>query len=87
MVIGRILIYNQAKIVLSKSDVGVSKTVSKFLSFLKLCSHIVTAESHFEIHPSKEGYELKVGDTCVDANDFKDEIMELYEVYFKMKGH
>ena len=54
---------------------------------LTICADIVTADSHFEISPTDEGCELKVGENCVDANDFKDEIMELYESFFKLKGH
>ena len=54
---------------------------------LSICAEVVAANSHFEIYPSNKGCELKVGDNCVDANDFKDEIMELYELFFKLKGH
>ena len=54
---------------------------------LNTCAEIVAANSHFAIHPTSEGCEIKVGENCVDANDFKDEIMELYALFFKLKGH
>lgn len=53
---------------------------------LKICGNVVTAQSHFKINPSAAGCQLKVGDLCFDARDFKNEIMEMYEVFFKTKG-
>ncbi len=52
---------------------------------LKICSNIATANSHFKIQPQKKGCQLKIGKTCIDAEDFKNEIVELYEHFFKIK--
>ena len=52
---------------------------------LKICSDIVTANAHFKIQPHKKGCQLKVGKVCIDAIHFKNEIMELYEHFFKIK--
>lgn len=54
---------------------------------LKICSDIVAANTHFKIQPQKKGCQLQVGETCIDTTDFKNEIMELYEEFFKVKGH
>lgn len=54
---------------------------------LKYCSEIVSANSHFTIQPQKKGCQIKIGEICIDATDFKNEIMELYEHFFKIKGN
>ena len=78
---------------IKKSPLKSSTTIKRFLKRLghddnlKICSQIVSADSHFSINTSKEGCQIKVGENCVDANDFKKEIMDLYEVFFKLKGH
>ena len=78
---------------IKKSPLKSSTTMKRFLKRLgnddnlKICSQIVSADEHFTINPSKEGCQIKVGTLCVDAHDFKREIMVLYEVFFKVKGH
>jgi len=78
---------------IKKSPLKSSTTIKRFLKRLnddknlKICKEVVSAQSHFEIKPSKEGCQLKVDDVCIDARDFKNEVMELYEVFFKSKGH
>jgi hypothetical protein len=78
---------------IKKSPLKSSTTIKRFLKRLghddnlKICSQIVCADSHFTIDPKKEGCQLKVGDKCIDAHNFKKEIMDLYEVFFKLKGH
>lgn len=78
---------------IKNSPLKASTTIKRFLKRLnsdqnlQVCSDIVTAKSHFKINPTKEGCQLKVADSCIDAKDFKNEIMETYQVYFKIKGH
>jgi hypothetical protein len=78
---------------IKRSPLMSSTTIKRFLKRLhqdknvQICSDIVRADSHFEINPSEKGCQLKVGDFCIDAAEFKNEILELYEVYFKIKGH
>lgn len=78
---------------IKKSPLSASTTIKRFMkrlgsdNNLKICGDIVSASSNFEVNPFVSGCQLKVGDICVDAKDFKNEIMELYEVYFKIKGH
>ncbi|MCB0731631.1 MAG: hypothetical protein KDC88_11415 [Ignavibacteriae bacterium] len=78
---------------IKKSPLKSSTTIKRFLKKLnsddnlKICSDVVAANTHFEINPAAKGCQLKVSDSCIDAKDFKNEIMEMYEVYFKIKGH
>ena len=78
---------------IKKSPLSASTTMKRFLkrlgndNNLKLCNDIVSANSNFVVDPSTSGCQLKVGDICLDAKDFKNEIMELYEIFFKLKGH
>ena len=78
---------------IKNSPLNSSTTIKRFLKRLngedniKICKDIVKADSHFEINPSESGCQLKVDDLCIDATDFKNEILELYEVYFKLRGH
>lgn len=77
---------------IKKSPLISSTTVKRLVKKLHhdknllICRDVVTAQSHFEVNPSEKGCELKVGDTCIEALDFKNEILELYEIYFKLKG-
>lgn len=77
---------------IKKSPLKSSTTIKRFLkrlgedNNLKVCNDIVVANSHFEVMPSESGCQLKVGDNCYDACGFKNEIMELYEVFFKLKN-
>lgn len=76
---------------IKKSPLKSSTTVKRFLKRLhddenlKICKNIVSAQSHFQINPSERGCQLKVEDTCFDAMDFKNEIIEMYELFFKLK--
>ena len=76
---------------IKKSPLVSSTTIKRLLKRLnndenlKICSNIVAAQSHFEVHPAEKGCQLKVDDTCIDATDFKNEILELYELFFKLK--
>lgn len=78
---------------IKKSPLSSSTTIKRFMKRLgsdhnlKICSDIVSANSNFEVNPTATRCQLKVGELCFDAEDFKNEIMELYEVFFKMKGH
>lgn len=68
-----------------------STTIKRFLKKLgddknlQVCSDILTASVHYEIQPNEEGCQLKVRDYCIDVRKFKNEIMELYDLFFKMK--
>ena len=78
---------------IKKSPLKSSTTIKRFLkrlsddSNLTICRDVVLAQAHFEITSEKKGCQLKVGDNLIDASDFKNEVMELYELYFKLKGH
>ncbi len=55
---------------------------------LKRCGGILKGTETFEVninHTDKKS-EFKIGDITVDAIEFKNEIMELYSTYFKLKG-
>ena len=77
---------------IKKSPLKASTTIKRFLkrlgddNNLRICSDIVSANSHFQVKPSEAGCQIKVGDICFDASSFKNEIMELYEVFFKLKN-
>lgn len=77
---------------IKKSPLKSSTIMKRFLkrlgddNNLKVCNDIVLANCHFAVMPSEAGCQLKVGDICYDACGFKNEIMELYEVFFKMKN-
>ena len=78
---------------IKKSPLSASTTMKRFMkrlgsdNNLKICSDIVSANSNFEVDPTAAECQLKVGDLCLDAKNFKNEIMELYKVFFKKKGH
>lgn len=78
---------------IKKSPLISSTTIKRLLKRLnndenlRICADIVCAKEHFEISPMKNGCQLKVEDQCIDAKDFKNEIMELYEFFFKIKSH
>ena len=77
---------------IKESPLKSSTTIKRFMKRLndddnlKICGDVVTARSHFKIDPSADGCQLKVSDSCIDAKEFKNEILELYEIYFKLKG-
>ena len=76
---------------IKKSPLKSSTTIKRFLKRLyedenlKICRNVVSAQSHFQINPSEHGCQLKVEDICIDAADFKNEIIEMYELFFKLK--
>lgn len=77
---------------IKKSPLKTSTTIKRFLKKLnneenlKICNKILNGDSHFEIHPQKKGCQLKLEGNCFDVADFKNEIIETYELYFKLKG-
>jgi len=76
---------------IKKSPVKSSVAVKRFVKRLnqdenlKICGEILSASKHFMVSPVEEGCQLNVDGVCVDAEKFKKDIMELYDVFFKLK--
>ncbi len=77
---------------IKESPISSSTTIKRFMKRLnndkniRVCKDVVKAQSHIEIDTSNTNYKLKVGDSFIDAQNFKTEILELYELFFKLKG-
>ena len=80
---------------ISKSPMSKNEVVKRFQKRLasdpnvKLCQNIVNGTMPFSVvlDSSKCSAKLKVDDEQYDILKFKDEIMDLFSVYFKVKGH
>lgn len=76
---------------IKKSPVNSSTVVKRFMKRLNhdenliLCGEILSASKHFIVSPVEDGCQLNVDGVCVDAAKFKNDIMELYEIFFKLK--
>jgi len=76
---------------IKKSPVKSSTVVKRFLKRLnqdenlKICGEILSASKHFVVSPIEEGCQLNVDGVCIDAKRFKNDIMELYDIFFKLK--
>ena len=52
---------------------------------LRICENIARANSHFEVDRSSEECNLKVDGECINVIHFKNDILQLYELFFKVK--
>ena len=74
-----------------KSPLIDSTTIKRLLkrlnedSNLRICENIVRGNSHFEVNTSSIECQLKIDDDCINAIEFKNDIVQLYELFFKLK--
>lgn len=52
---------------------------------IRICENIVKANSSFEVDTSSSECKLMIDDDCIDAIEFKKDILNLYGLFFKVK--
>jgi len=77
---------------IKNSPLESSETIKRLLRkvsrhpFVKICNDITSAKSHFKLELcDKGGALLHVGDEQIDIDDFKRDLLELFDAFFKHK--